>query len=149
MRRSFIPSTGRWANWPPDQQRRSVRHLRRHFAGRNVFALARKCSIFRIFLRTDPPMNENESLRMIRVLEELRDGQKLQLERQQEALQVQREQFALVQKQFERTERIQDRAEKLQAKSADIVGIARKTLLLIVPVVIALIAYVSWLIFRR
>ena len=94
-------------------------------------------------------MNENESLRMIRVLEELRDGQKLQLERQQEALQVQREQFALVQKQFERTERIQDRAEKLQAKSADIVGIARKTLLVIVPVVIALIVYVSWLIFRR
>jgi len=110
---------------------------------------AKKCSIFYIFLPADPPMNENESLRMIRLLEELRDGQKLQLERQQEALQVQREQFALVQKQFERTERIQDRAEKLQAKSADIVGIARKTLLLIVPVVIALIAYVSWLIFRR
>jgi len=52
-------------------------------------------------------------------------------------------------KQFERTERIQDRAEKLQAKSADIVGIARKILLVIVPVVIALIVYVSWLIFRR
>src|SRR4051794_32573275 len=47
-------------------------------------------------------MNENEFGRMIGVLEELRDGQKLQLARQQEALALQREQFALVQKQFER-----------------------------------------------
>jgi len=31
-------------------------------------------------------MNENEILRMVRALEDLREGQKLQLERQQEAL---------------------------------------------------------------
>ena len=41
-------------------------------------------------------MNENEILRMVRALEELRDGQKLQLERQQEAIALQREQFVLV-----------------------------------------------------
>jgi len=31
-------------------------------------------------------MNENEILRMVRALEEIREGQKLHLERQQEAL---------------------------------------------------------------
>ena len=89
-------------------------------------------------------MNENETQRMVQLLEELREGQKLQLERQKEALELQREQVALVQKQFERTQRIQDRAENIQEKSAEIVGIARKTLLVILPVVIALIVYVSW-----
>ena len=89
-------------------------------------------------------MNENETQRMVQLLEELREGQKLQLERQKEALELQREQVALVQKQFERTQRIQDRAENIQEKSAEIVGIARKTLLAILPVVIALIVYVSW-----
>ena len=89
-------------------------------------------------------MNENETQRMVQLLEELREGQKLQLERQKEALDLQREQVALVQKQFERTQRIQDRAENIQEKSAEIVGIARKTLLVILPVVIALIVYVSW-----
>ena len=94
-------------------------------------------------------MNENESLRMIRVLEELRDGQKLQLERQQEALQVQREQFALVQKQFERTERIQDRAEQIQDRSAQLVGWSRRLMIIVLPIIVALLAYLSWLMFRR
>jgi hypothetical protein len=43
-------------------------------------------------------MNENEIQRMVRALEKLREGQKLQIERQQEAIALQREQFALVQK---------------------------------------------------
>ena len=53
---------------------------------------------------------------LLRVLEEIRDNQKLQLERQAHALELQREQFSLVQKQFERAESIQDRAEQIQAK---------------------------------
>jgi len=55
---------------------------------------------------------------LFRVLEEIRDNQKLQLERQAKALELQREQFSLVQKQYERAERLQDRAEQIQAKSA-------------------------------
>jgi len=89
-------------------------------------------------------MSENETRRVVLLLEELREGQKLQLDRQKEALDLQREQVTLVQKQFERTQRIQDRAENIQEKSAQIVGIARKTLLVILPIVIALIVYVSW-----
>ena len=60
-------------------------------------------------------MSDPDRQRAIGVLEEIRDGQKLQLERQAEALALQREQFALFRKQSERAERIQDRAEQLQS----------------------------------
>jgi uncharacterized membrane protein (DUF106 family) len=93
-------------------------------------------------------MNDNDSERMLRVLEEIRDQQKDQLERLTEALAVQREQFAVVQKQAERTERIQTRAEQLQDKSAQMVGVARKVLFAVLPIIIVLIAYLTWLIFR-
>ncbi len=61
---------------------------------------------------------------------------------------LQREQFALVQKQSDRTERIQDRAEHIQATSAQLVAGARKALAIILPIVIVLIIYLPWLIFR-
>ena len=51
-------------------------------------------------------------------------------------------------RQAERAERIQDRAEELQAKSAGIVKSARRSLAVILPVVVVLIVYISWLIFR-
>lgn len=91
----------------------------------------------------------SEQDRMLEVLEQIRDNQRLQLERQQEALSLQREQFALFQKQVERTERIQDRAEQLQERSAQVVGAARKSMIVVLPVLVALIAYVSWLLFLR
>lgn len=93
-------------------------------------------------------MNDVDLQRLIRVLEEIRDNQKVQIERQSEALALQREQFELVKKQTERTERIQDRAEQIQAKSATLVAGARKTLLVVLPILVILIAYVSWLLFR-
>jgi len=83
------------------------------------------------------------------LLEAIRDNQRQQLERQSEALALQREQFALVQRQFERTEKIQDRAEAIQAKSAQIVNVARRMVVIAVPVLVVLIAYVTWLLFRR
>ena len=61
---------------------------------------------------------------------------------------MQREQFALFQKQVERTERIQDRAEQIQEKSAQIIGAARKSLVVVLPIIAVLILYVSWLILR-
>jgi hypothetical protein len=93
-------------------------------------------------------MTDQESQQLDAILKEIRDNQKLQLDRQTEALTLQREQFALVQKQAERHERIQDRAENIQAKSAQIVAVARKTLFFLLPIVTLLIIYVSWLIFR-
>lgn len=85
---------------------------------------------------------------VVRLLTELRDAQKLQVAHQEEALKLQREQFALLQRQTERTERLQDRAERIQEKSAQVVGAARKALFLVLPVIILLIAYVSWLLLR-
>jgi len=94
-------------------------------------------------------VNDQDTNSMIRVLEEIRDNQKLQLQQQAEALMLQREQFAITQKQIDRTDRIQDRAEQIQVKSAQLVSGSRKAMLVILPVILVLIAYVSWLMFSR
>ena len=79
-------------------------------------------------------MDKDDVSRIAALLEQIRDNQA--------------ETLALVKRQAERTERIQDRAEELQAKSAGIVKAARRSIAFILPVVVVLIAYVSWLIFR-
>ena len=93
-------------------------------------------------------MNTDESARLIALLEEIRAGQKLQIERQAEALELQRQQFAVFQDQAARAEKIQQKAEQLQDKGASLVGRARKALVFIVLVVVVLIAYVSWILLR-
>ena len=85
---------------------------------------------------------------VVRLLTEIRDVQRLQLARQEEALELQREQFAIFQRQSERAERLQDRAEKMQDKSAQVIGTARRALFVVLPILILLIGYVSWLLFR-
>jgi len=79
-------------------------------------------------------MDKDDAARIASLLEQIRDNQV--------------EQLALVRRQAERAERIQDRAEALQAKSAGIMTTARRSLAVILPVVILLIMYLSWLIFR-
>ena len=69
---------------------------------------------------------DEDAKRVIALLEELREGQKLQLERQLEALELQRRQFAAMQEQFARAERIQGKAELLQDRGARLVQGARK-----------------------
>jgi len=93
-------------------------------------------------------MESRDFERMIGVLESIRDQQRQQLEHQNQALVLQREQFALVQKQAERVERIQDRAEKLQEGSSQIVARSRRAAAVVLPIILALVVYVSWLIFR-
>ena len=83
------------------------------------------------------------------LLQEIRDNQKLQLERQAEALALQKQQFELVRDQYANTVRIQDRAEALQDKSAQIVAASRKVLAVVIPIIVALLIYVSWILFRR
>lgn len=80
-------------------------------------------------------MNDQDAQRIIHILEEIRNNQK--------------QQFAMVQKQHERTDRIQDRAEQIQAKSAQLVAGSRKAMLVILPIILVLILYVSWLMFHR
>jgi predicted deacetylase len=91
---------------------------------------------------------DEDTKRVVALLEELRQGQELQLERQLEALELQRKQFAAMQEQFARAERIQSKAELLQDRGARLVQGARKVFIVLVPVIVALIVYVSWLLFR-
>jgi len=70
----------------------------------------------------------------VELLEQIRDNQATQLE--------------LVRRQFERAERLQDRAEELQARGMGIMKTARRSIAIVLPVVILLIIYLSWLLFR-
>ncbi len=79
-------------------------------------------------------MDKDDVARIATLLEQIRDNQA--------------ETLALVKRQADRAERIQDRAEELQAKSAGIVKTARRSLAIILPVVVVLIVYLSWLLFR-
>jgi uncharacterized membrane protein (DUF106 family) len=86
-------------------------------------------------------MDTNDSVRIVTLLEQVRDNQAAMLA-------LQKEQFELVRRQVERTERIQDRAEELQARGMGIMTTARRSLAIVLPIVIVLIVYLSWLIFR-
>jgi len=86
-------------------------------------------------------MDANDSARLMALLEQIRGNQAA-------ALAMQKEQFELVRRQVERAERIQDRAEELQVRGMGIMKTARRSLAFVLPVVILLILYLSWLIFR-
>ncbi|MDP9199927.1 MAG: hypothetical protein M3O07_12035 [Pseudomonadota bacterium] len=86
-------------------------------------------------------MTPDDTARTLALLEQIRANQAA-------ALALQKEQFELFRRQVERTERIQDRAEELQARSAGIMTTARRSLAIVLPIVIVLIVYLSWLIFR-
>jgi len=91
-------------------------------------------------------MEKTEDL--VELLKSIRSNQETQLHRQQEALELQKEQYEMVKKQFVRAEKLQDRAESIQNSSARLMGAARKTLVVILPIIFGLIVYLSWLIFR-
>lgn len=86
-------------------------------------------------------MEPNDTARLMTLLEQIHGNQ-------QAALAMQKEQFELFRRQVERTERIQDRAEELQARGMGIMKTARRSIAFLLPVVIVLIIYLSWLIFR-
>lgn len=87
-------------------------------------------------------MSEPEKLeRIARLLEEIRDGQKIHLERQVETLAIQKEQF-------QRAQKLQDRAEAIQDRSAQLVGRVHRVMPVALAMVAVLIVYVSWLLFR-
>lgn len=84
---------------------------------------------------------------MLRLLEEIRDIQKQQIERQAEALTLQREQHELIKAHYQKAERLQQKAESIQDKSRALIQVARKSFLVIIPVIAVMIVYLSWLLF--
>ena len=75
------------------------------------------------------------------LLREIRDNQRLQLERQAEALDIQRRQFDIARAQIERAEQLQARAEALQGKA----GKGRRFILsIVVPLLALLLLLMLW-----
>ena len=75
------------------------------------------------------------------LLREIRDQQRLQLERQSEALAMQRDQFALYRSQLDRVERINDRAEAIQGRAGKAVKLV---LWIALPLLVLLLALMFW-----
>jgi ABC-type uncharacterized transport system involved in gliding motility auxiliary subunit len=71
------------------------------------------------------------------VLREIRDNQRVQLERQAEALALQREQYEQYKQQVERVDRINARAESMQA-------FGRRLVMVLVPLLVLLMAMMAW-----
>ena len=92
-------------------------------------------------------MEEKQLDQLVKILEEIREGQRLQLDRYEEVMALQREHLDLYKLQYERAERINAKAEEIQNKSAQIVGGVGKLLLIVIPFGLLLLLYLSWLIF--
>jgi uncharacterized membrane protein (DUF106 family) len=93
-------------------------------------------------------MDDRQAERIAALLEQLRDNQAEQLRRQAEALALQKEQFEMVRRQAERAEKLQDRAEELQTRGMGMMKTARRAVGILLPIVVLLVIYLSWLLFR-
>ena len=94
-------------------------------------------------------MDQFERLDQIaRLLEEVRDNQKVQIERQAESFALQREQYQVFLKQHEKTVKIQERAEAIQDKSANLVNRIQRFVPFAIAAVFVLIIYLTWLLLR-
>jgi cytochrome c-type biogenesis protein CcmH/NrfG len=94
-------------------------------------------------------MSEADQLeRIARLLEEVRNDQRTQIERQLESLAIQKAQYEAVVARQGKTAQLQQRAEAIQERSARIVRRIQRVVPVMLVIVFALIAYVSWLLFR-
>jgi hypothetical protein len=87
-------------------------------------------------------MNDQDATKIIRLLEEIRDGQRLQLERQAQAL-------ADLSRRGGDATGLQERADRVLAKSAKLVVGARILAFIALPFAVVLLAFVAWMIFAR
>jgi hypothetical protein len=94
-------------------------------------------------------MGDTEKMEQIaRLLEEVRDNQRTQLEHQAESLAIQKEQFQVFLKQQEKTGQLQDRAEAIQARSSLLLKGVQRFVPVVMVVVVLLIGFVTWLLLR-
>lgn len=68
-------------------------------------------------------MSEEKLDTLITLLREIRDGQKLQLERQQQALEMQTRTTALAETQYEKADRLTTRAQAIQDKAGKLIAV--------------------------
>jgi hypothetical protein len=107
-------------------------------------------------LKPEERMNDPDAQRIIGLLEEIRNGQRLQLERQAEALERQAE--ALLRQREARAglsqaaldaRGIGERAGSLLVQSSKLVNRARLLFWLALPCALLLLAFVLWALFAR
>lgn len=101
-------------------------------------------------------MSERDIEKIIGLLEEIRDGQKLQLDRQAEALDrqaeviaKQKERFATFDEAKTAAQTIQNQSANTLRKSEQLIDRARFTAIFVVPAALLLLVVVCWLVFHR
>jgi hypothetical protein len=87
-------------------------------------------------------MDKADVERLAGLLREIRDGQ-----RQQEALSIQREHFEIAKTQYDRATAINDRAERIQAKSAALIDRSGRVFKVVLPIIVILLGVPVWLAF--
>ena len=92
-------------------------------------------------------MSDQDVERVIRLLEEIRDGQKLQLERQAEAIEAQKARLAGLSSLSGQAGAVGESAERVVARASTLVSAARLVLFLGVPIALLLFGLVCWLAF--
>lgn len=90
-----------------------------------------------------------ESEEAIALLRSIHDNQVQSLAMQRESLELQRKAVEATLSQFTRAEALHAKAEQLQARSAEIITSGRRAMKIVLPIIIVLIAYITWLLFRR
>jgi hypothetical protein len=92
-------------------------------------------------------MTDEQGERIVRLLEDIRDGQRLPLERQAQALQRQDELLAQQHERLAGLSKRSEQAEQLIAKSAKVVTSARILAFVALPFAVLLLAFVFWALF--
>ena len=82
------------------------------------------------------------------LLNEIRDGQKQQISMQRQALDLQLENHVMLKEQFGRANKIQDRAEAIQKSGANMMESAKRSVKVILPIILVLLFALGWLVFR-
>ena len=85
-------------------------------------------------------MDAKDVERLAGLLQEIRDGQR-------EQLAIQREHLQIAKTQYDKANAINERAERIQAKSAALVEGSGKLFKVITPVVVILVIAAGWLLF--
>jgi hypothetical protein len=89
-------------------------------------------------------MNDEQADRIARLLEDIRDGQRLQLERQAQAIQRQEELLAQQRARLANVSEDSGKAKELIATSARVVASARILVLIALPLAVLLIVFLVW-----
>ncbi|HJU23839.1 MAG TPA: hypothetical protein VJ891_15140 [Casimicrobiaceae bacterium] len=94
-------------------------------------------------------MNDDHAEKIVRLLEELRDGQRVQLERQGQALQRQDELLTQQRERLARLSQPPGEAEQLFAKASKLIARASMLAFVVFPIAIICLVFLLWFMVAR